>query len=103
MMFFSILSFLFYFNNRCYRNSSISYSNAYKKFTGNDERYIKNQTEMDLELLQLYNFKKNLEKKQLLDILQNRNINIYDKASLVRDNSITSYNIKSGGLVNDFD
>jgi hypothetical protein len=104
MMFFLILSFLFYFNKICYQNSYIFNLkrglNAYKKFTGNDERYIKNQTEMES---QLHNFKKNLEKKQLLVILQNENISIYDKASLVRDNNNQQYNIKSGGLINDFD
>ena len=48
----------------------------------------------------------NINKKKILNTLENKNISIYDKLSLIQDYSIieTSYsmNILSGGLMNDY-
>ena len=50
----------------------------------------------------MYNIYQNLEKKKLLDKLQNKNISILTKLDLLQDNSIKSPNITAGGLFNDF-
>jgi hypothetical protein len=78
-----------------------TYSYA-KKNSGNDERYAfeKNETEI---LSQIYKLRENLEKKHLLDILQNDKVSIYTKLNLVKDNSIQQSNINAGGLNNEFD
>ena len=67
--------------------------------SGYDERYVMNKTN-DEE--QMYNIYQNLEKKKLLDKLQNKNISILTKLDLLQDNSIKSPNITAGGLFNDF-
>ena len=69
---------------------------------GYDNRYIANETEIQM---QKYNIYKNFEKKNLLDILQNDNLSIYYKLYILSldNNEIQSLNIKSGGLMKDFD
>jgi hypothetical protein len=70
--------------------------------SGNDERYetIKNDTEIQI---QVYNLSRNIEKKKLLDILQDDKVSINIKIELLKDNSIKANNLKSGGLFNYFD
>ena len=88
-------SYLFNNNN----DNEKKYKNKNKnKFSGNDETYKIVESDM-----KIYNFTKNLEKKFLLAILKNNNITLNNKVNLLRDNSIQSYNIKSGGLISDFD
>ena len=113
-MFFTIFTFICYFHNNytikyCVFSSNKNTKTYLKKpnRSGNDERFVKNTTDanhsLELDIMQLYNFKKNLEKKRMLDILQSKNVNIYDKVNLLKDNTITSYNINAGGLKNDFE
>jgi hypothetical protein len=73
-----------------------------KVSSGNDERYetIKNDTEIQI---QLYNLSRNIEKKKLLDILQDDKVSINIKIQLLKDNSIKQANLKAGGLSDDFD
>jgi len=69
---------------------------------GYDNRYIANETEINI---QKYNMYKNFEKKKLLDILQNVNVSIYYKLYILSldNNEMQHPNIKSGGLMKDFD
>lgn len=72
------------------------------KTSGYDNRYIANETEIQK---QKYNIYKNFEKKNLLNILQNDNLSIDYKLYILSldNNEIQSSNIKSGGLMKDFD
>ena len=105
-MFFPILTFLFCIYNRFSKkeriNTYLLNNKKLNKFSGNDERYKILGSEI-VSQMQIYNFTKVLEKKLLLQILENNNITLNNKVSLLRDNSIQSYNIKAGGLISDFD
>ena len=78
-----------------------AYLNAKKK-SGNDERYRIERNETEIKT-QLFNLKQNFEKKQMLEFLQNDKISIHTKLDTLKDNSIKAYNLKAGGLINDFD
>ena len=74
---------------------------ANKKSSGYDERQLEsNLTEIQT---QLYNLRRIFEKKRMLDILQNENVNMNHKLDLLTDNSITAPNIRAGGLMDDFE
>jgi hypothetical protein len=85
------------------KNNILSRRNLHtKKTSGNDERYGTDFDETDIHE-KIYILRKNLEKKRLLDILQNENISINSKLEELKDNRFTPPDIKSGGLFNDFD
>lgn len=78
-------------------------SNKYnsKKLSGYDERFPLNNTNSDN--IELYNIAIFLEKKKLLDILQNENVSLMTKIFLLNDNTIRPHNIFAGGLMDNFD
>ena len=76
-----------------------------KNNTGNDERYLENEIEIQMEKYKIAQY---FEKKRLLDTLENKNVSIYNKLKLLRENNknmnnITPYNLHSGGLMKHFD
>ena len=96
---FLIINVLFYFYiNLKNRNTYL----IAKKRSGNDERYSIERNETEIKT-QLVNFQQNLEKKRILEILQNEKISIHTKLDVLKDNSIQTYNLRAGGLINDFD
>ena len=96
---FLIINVLFYFYiNFKNRNTYL----IAKKRSGNDERYSIERNETEIKT-QLVNFQQNLEKKRILEILQNEKISIHTKLDVLKDNSIQTYNLRAGGLINDFD
>ena len=102
-MFFLVMFVLYYKNSFTFISPIINTFpeiNGFPPNTGNDERYVMNKTN-DEE--QIYNIYQNLEKKKLLDKLQNKNLSIITKLDLLQDNSIKSPNFTAGGLFDDFD
>jgi len=67
---------------------------------GYDERYPKNENNLEIERHHIYNLH---NKKKILDILQDKNVSITVKQDLLQDNSIKPINLKSGNLFRDFD
>lgn len=101
---FLLIIFLLRFQIK-YNNSFLQISNTYvneKESSGNDEKHEFKRNETEIKI-QLYNLQKNLEKKRLLEILQDDKISIYTKLELVKDNRIKAHNVKAGGLINIFD
>ena len=100
---FLLLCFIMYFKKNINNISYLlgSFSNTYYRsvYSGNDERYPVNETINHVELNNIY---RNYENKKLLDILENDKISINTKLNLLKDNSIKPINLKSGGLMNDF-
>jgi hypothetical protein len=99
------LCFLFYFQTCKEKHLTLFFKklNTFperKNNTGNDERFIKNETEINNQLFTIY---KNYEKKRLLDTLENKNVSMNIKLDLLKDNSIKPTNLKAGGLMKDFD
>ena len=71
----------------------------HKKTNGFDHR-IKTS---DYSPLLVHNIAKLLEKKRLLDILKNPHVSIHDKISILDKPSLEPPNIKSGGLMKDWE
>ena len=67
---------------------------------GYDERYPKNENNLEVERYHIYNLH---NKRKLLDILENKNISITVKQDLLQDNSIKTPNLMAGNLFKDFD
>ena len=102
-MFFLVMFVLYYKNSFTFISPIINTFPERNEFpspsSGYDERYVINKTN-DEE--QMYNIYQNLEKKKLLDKLQNKNLSIITKLDLLQDNSIKSPNFTAGGLFDDF-
>jgi len=71
---------------------------TYKHILGNDERYSKNETDTK----EINKIIENFHKKKLLNILQDDKVSINTKLDLLKDNNIKPANLKSGGLMDDF-
>lgn len=98
-MFFLVMFVLYYKSSLRVISSRLNIFPEVKYGTGCDHRYPLNETANEL---QLYNIYQNLEKKKLLDTLQNENISIVKKIELLQDNTIKPPNLKAGGLMDDF-
>jgi hypothetical protein len=76
-------------------NTNINHSSG-----GYDERFPKNEKNLEIERHHIYNLH---NKKKLLDILEDKNISITVKQELLQDNSIKTPNLMAGNLFKDFD
>lgn len=105
MMFFLIMFVLYYKNSFTFISPILNITELNKPTTnsGNDERYIVNKTNDQENKVQLYKIYQSLEKKKLLDKLQDKNLSIITKLDLLQDNSIKSPNFTAGGLFDDYD
>jgi len=101
-MFLSILSFFYIqkYGIQTYKTykANVLFNNKQTKYTGYDYRPDNNTHCYDIRKIGKF-----IEKKKLLDILENKKIPIYNKYYLLHDNSIKPPNLKAGGLINDFD
>ncbi len=83
------------------KNKYIFLKRVYKlKHNGTDDRYPASENITQEEKYKIY---KNYENKRKLDILQNEYISIYDKLELLNDPSIKPYNLRAGGLMEDYE
>lgn len=90
-MFFTII-ILFYLQKIVQNTQKILQNTYYNMYPGYDERYPLNETG---NAKQLINIKINLEKKELLDILQNSNLSNAFKLMLLHDyNNLININIQ---------
>ena len=79
-----------------------SKSNNLKESSGGyDKRFPLNNTKSNN--IELYNIAILLEKKKLLDILQNEKVSLLTKIFLLNDNTIKPHNIFAGNLMSDFE
>lgn len=89
--------------NKIKMNNNQIFPNKHDISKGVDMRY---SLEENIDYLELLKILENIKKKKILNTLENKNISIYDKLSLIQDNNIieTSYsvNILSGGLMDDY-
>ena len=77
-------------------------SNNLKESSGGyDKRFPLNNTKSNN--IELYNIAILLEKKKLLDILQNEKVSLLTKIFLLNDNTIKPHNIFAGNLMSDFE
>lgn len=93
------------FNLLCTKNNIIPKSieliiskKTFKQNNGTDARFILDET---MELNKIIILKQNLEKKKILDFLQDNNTCIYSKMKLIENNSYLFY--KEKGLKKNFD
>jgi hypothetical protein len=105
-----ILAFLFVvpYNNKIelvYNYEESTYN--IKKNSGNDERF--NTTIQDINIEKLRVINSNIIKKDLLELLNNSNTNIYNKLYIIEKymlnhekNSIRSYDLTAGNLFREF-
>jgi hypothetical protein len=87
-------------------NSNTLYNTIYNYTSGYDERYPRYEKTMSLK----NNIYKLHIKKHILDILENKDININDKIEVLHKynflhdtNSVKTINLKAGGLMEDFE
>ena len=78
-----------------------------KTISGNDERF--NITNQDINADKLIEINSNIRKKDLLELINNSNTNIYNKLYIIEKymlnddkNSIRSYDLTAGNLFKDF-
>ena len=89
--------------NKIKMNKNQIFPNRNDISKGVDMRYPLEENIDHIELLKIFD---NIKKKKILNTLENKNISVYDKLSLIQDNNLieTSYsvNILSGGLMDDY-
>jgi hypothetical protein len=108
---FLTIFFVFYlkkYNTDCLNLNMINNLNTLQvltnknKTSGYDYRYPINETNLENNC-DIYKIQMNLNKKRVLDILQDKNVSINTKLDLIKDNGIKPPNIFAGGLMKDFD
>ena len=105
-----IMTFLFLVNYTHKMQLSYNYEETsphVKNISGNDERFnIANNDSVNMD--KLSEISANILKKDLLEILNNSNTNIYNKLYIIEkymlnsENHIKSYNLTAGNLFRDF-
>ena len=70
-----------------------------KKYNGYDHRFSFQTPKNNTEIYNIINYYNN---KKKLDILMSKNVCMYKKIELIRENTITPYSLFSGGLMDQF-
>jgi hypothetical protein len=77
------------------------------KNNGFDQRDINKDSSEYVEIYQIYQIYQNLQKKKIIDLLENQNISINTKIDILHNvlnySEIKPMNICSGGLMKNFD